>query len=62
MQYLAVIRMNKAEMLLTTTSLTVAEIAEMTGYQDSLYFSRRFRQIKGCSPTEKRNRDMMIIS
>lgn len=54
-QYLTTIRMNKAEALLKTTSLSIGEIAKMTGYDDSLYFSRRYRQNKGLSPTESRN-------
>lgn len=51
MQYLLAIRMEKAQELLLSTSLTIDEIASSVGYQDSLYFSKQFRQWCGLSPT-----------
>lgn len=48
------LRMNKAALLLTTTKLSVGEIAATVGLPDELYFSRRFKLEKGVSPTKYR--------
>ena len=47
-------RTARARELLMTTSWTVTEIAATVGYQDPFYFSRQFRAVSGCSPTEYR--------
>ncbi|MEO0965709.1 MAG: helix-turn-helix transcriptional regulator [Planctomycetota bacterium] len=44
-----------ASALLTRTSLSVGEVAERVGY-DPFYFSRRFRDRRGLSPSEWRRR------
>ncbi|WP_026574444.1 helix-turn-helix domain-containing protein [Bacillus sp. UNC438CL73TsuS30] len=49
-QYLAEVRIKKAKNLLSTTSLTVREIAFAIGYDDPNYFSRLFKENTGCSP------------
>ena len=36
------------------TTLPVGEIAARVGYEDPLYFSRRFRQVAGTKATEYR--------
>lgn len=54
MQYLLTIRMNNAANLLETTDYSVGEISAIIGYEDSLYFSRLFRKIKGMSPSDYR--------
>lgn len=43
-------RMERAEDLLRMTDRTVAEVARAVGYDDPLYFSRRFRRRTGTSP------------
>lgn len=48
------LRMNKAALLLTTTKLSVGEVAAAVGFTDELYFSRRFKLEKGASPTKYR--------
>jgi len=55
-QYLNRLRLNRAEVLLTSTTFSIAEIAYACGYKDAGYFSRYFRKIKNCSPTEFRKR------
>ena len=48
------LRMKKAETLLSamwTREYSVAEVAEMCGFDDALYFSRVFKKTYGCSPT-----------
>lgn len=56
MQYLVERRMTNAQMLLETTNYNIAEIGNLVGYDNPLYFSRIFRRQKGMSPTEYRNR------
>jgi AraC-like DNA-binding protein len=43
-------RLDLADELLTRTNLSVTEIARSCGYDDPLYFSRRFRTHYGASP------------
>jgi AraC-like DNA-binding protein len=49
-------RMRRACSYLRESSLSVGEIAETVGYADIFYFSRRFKQHLGCSPTAWRQR------
>lgn len=55
LEYMTNLRMKSAERLLTAmwsiTSYTISEIAQMCGFDDSLYFSRVFKKYYGCSPT-----------
>ena len=55
-QYLLNIRMNNAQNLLETTDYTVAEIAAIVGYDNSLYFSRIYHKQKGQAPSDYRKR------
>ena len=53
--YLTNLRMQMAEKLLCsykTGELNISEIAYVCGYSDSLYFSRVFKKIYGCSPKQ----------
>jgi len=43
-------RILKAEGLLRTTSLNIAEIARACGYDDPGYFARVFKKINRCTP------------
>lgn len=49
------VKIEKAEELLTTTQLSIYEIAEQTGFCDQFYFSKIFHNIKGTSPLKFRN-------
>lgn len=54
LEYMTALRMKSAETLLTamwTNEYTIAEIAQMCGFEDSLYFSRVFKKYFGCSPS-----------
>lgn len=53
-EYAKRLRMARARELLTTSPRPVGEIAEIVGYHDHFYFSRQFRVVHGCSPTEYR--------
>ena len=48
--YLIKIRIEYAARLLRSSSLSVMEIAEKTGFVDSNYFTKQFRKIMGNSP------------
>jgi len=50
--YLSALRINEAERLLKTKSITVKEAAFRAGYHDPNYFSKIFKKIKGILPTE----------
>ena len=43
-------RMNKARQLLLNTESAIAKIATDTGYTDTGYFIRQFKQLHGTSP------------
>lgn len=49
-------RMKRAQDLLFTTDMTLAEIALQCGYNDEAYFIRRFKLHRGETPTEYRKR------
>lgn len=53
--HLSEIRMEKAKELLRTTSDTVSEIAEKTGYNSAQYFAVCFKKYTGSSPGTYRN-------
>lgn len=54
LEYMTNLRMKSAETLLTamwTNEYTISEIAQMCGYENSLYFSRVFKKHFGCAPS-----------
>lgn len=53
-QYLLKIRMERAVQLLHNNQLSIQHIASSVGMSDSLYFSRRFKQWYGVSPSQYR--------
>jgi AraC-like DNA-binding protein len=52
--YVMKIRMERAADFLALSDKTVAEIANMVGFKDSLYFSTPFARTTGKSPSEWR--------
>lgn len=53
-EYLKLKRIKKAAELISTTTMSIGEIAIIVGIDDPLYFSRVFKQEYGMSPTEWR--------
>ncbi|MDD4368049.1 MAG: AraC family transcriptional regulator [Oscillospiraceae bacterium] len=49
-------RIDQAALLLRTSGSKIAQIAEDVGFNDYFYFSRVFRKIMHCSPSEYRSR------
>ncbi len=53
-RYLIQYRIEKAAEMLLSTGKKAGEIALACGFSDMSYFTRRFREIKGCTPLEYR--------
>ena len=53
-QYVKRFRVQRAAELLSATDMKIAEIGAQCGFQDTSYFTRAFREIKGMTPGEYR--------
>lgn len=53
-QYLKQLRVQKAAQLLAATGQGIAEVGALCGFQDASYFTKTFREMKGCTPSEFR--------
>ncbi len=53
-EYLAIQRIKRAQMLLANVSLSMTEIAYQSGFKSISTFNRTFLQQKGCSPSQYR--------
>ena len=49
-EYINLLRLQKAETMLKKTNASIAQIASECGFNDSNYFSLKFRQMYGISP------------
>lgn len=56
-QYLKQLRVQKAAQLLSDTACGIAEAGALCGFQDASYFTKIFRETKGCTPSEFRRRN-----
>jgi len=54
-KFLLDLRMEKASSLLENSTLRISDIARSVGYKDALLFSKTFKKLKNCTPTEYRN-------
>lgn len=54
-QWIIARRMDRARQLLLNTERSITQIAQKTGYVDTGYFIRQFRQLHGTSPHSWRN-------
>jgi AraC-like DNA-binding protein len=54
--YIQELRIREAMHLLKSTALSVSEIAFRVGYNDSRYFSNRFKKFTNSTPGEFRNK------
>ena len=54
--YIQNIRIDKAKVLLKTTTLKTYEIAEAVGIEDPVYFSRIFKKVTGVKPKDYREK------
>ena len=53
-QYINKLKIDHARILLEDKSLSISDIADTIGYQDSNYFSRVFKKIYNITPKEYR--------
>lgn len=56
MAWVLTVRVSAAKRLLTTTRDSIQQVAHRVGFDDGYYFSRRFHQQTGMSPTDWRRR------
>ena len=56
-QYIASLRYEKAAHLLRYTDMPISAISQAVGFDDTLYFSRFFREYAGRSPSAFRKAD-----
>lgn len=61
-EYLLDYRIRKACELLQNTDLPIAQISRSVGYEDSLYFSRLFKQYMKSSPSSYRQKNFLAFS
>lgn len=55
MEYIAKRRIQEAKSLLTSTGLSISDIAEQTGFGSESYFCKLFRRYEGTTPSAFRN-------
>lgn len=56
-KYITALQMKRASLLLTTTTLTIGEIASSVGFENQFYFSNVFKKYFQRSPSAFRNGD-----
>ncbi|GGH65033.1 helix-turn-helix domain-containing protein [Paenibacillus silvae] len=61
-EYVSRLRIRMAQEHLLLGSPTLQEVARLTGYKDSFYLSRKFKQIVGAAPAHYRNTPKKIVS
>ena len=54
LEYLTLLRVERAKELLSSTALTIREISAQVGYYDPGSFIRRFKQVTGETPLQYR--------
>lgn len=57
--YLTGVRMEHAKQMLRTSDDSIHDIANAVGFRDSTYFTRAFRRLFGCTPTEYRSKEKL---
>ncbi|QOS81501.1 ABC transporter substrate-binding protein [Paenibacillus sp. JNUCC31] len=61
-EYVTRLRIRIAQEKLLFANPTLQELAQLTGYRDTFYLSRKFKQTVGCAPTLYRKTPKKIVS
>ncbi|WP_181150899.1 AraC family transcriptional regulator [Paenibacillus sp. PCH8] len=61
-EYVTRLRIRTAQEHLLLANPTLQEIAQLTGYRDTFYLSRKFKQMVGSAPTHYRKTSKKIVS
>lgn len=61
MTYLQALRVSRARAALASDDRPVAAVASDHGFADAAHFSRAFRQVYGCTPTEFRSQARTVV-
>lgn len=60
-KYILISRLNLAKELLLNSNLSIADIAQQTGFSDSNYFSRYFKRNTGYTPTQFKSKGKKFL-
>ena len=55
-EYVLTLRLEEAKQILETSKVSVEAVAEMVGYQDAAFFTRKFQQRVGLTPAQYRRK------
>ena len=55
--YLIQVRLAEAEKLLAESNYTVSKIADYVGFHSPSYFSKSFKEVNDCTPSEYRKKN-----
>lgn len=61
LQYISLLKMQHAKLLLSSTNLTISEIALQVGYDDYNYFTKKFKKFTGYTPSHFRKNSFWDI-
>ena len=59
-QYISNLKLTRAKELLESNMYTVSEVCFLSGFSDESYFSRKFKEATGVSPSEYKEKKLFI--
>ncbi|EFM11278.1 transcriptional regulator, AraC family [Paenibacillus curdlanolyticus YK9] len=59
-QYLMTIRLERAQTLLASTAMPIDQVASAVGFNDPLYFSKKFKSATGFAPSDYRKTALSV--
>ncbi|WP_435414201.1 helix-turn-helix domain-containing protein [Polaribacter aestuariivivens] len=61
-EYIRSVRLQKSEDLIMNTDLTISEIVYSLGFSSRSYFSKRFKEMYNCSPSNYKKKNKLAVS